>query len=148
MSSLEWRTVGLMTMTLLGCVILTSSSPAGVDQPESSKKSYSGYKLLRTASLEAPKLAEALMLSLDGKHGVHFWTFPKPHQSSDILTSPRIYPHVRSLLEELGIEHNIIHEDIEKLIQLENPVAEEVPESRQATGHRMDWKTYHRYNGN
>jgi len=148
-SSLSWMTL-LVTVTVGTFILPGCTLPTGTDdEAGGGRKSYTGYKLLRTSSLDQPELANALMLSLDGKHGVHFWTLPKEHQTTDILASPRLYPHVKSLLDELGLEHDIVHDDIEKLIQEENVEAGEVlPESRQLAGHRMDWNNYHRYSGN
>jgi len=76
--------------------------------------------------------------------GVHFWTYPKVNQTTDILASPRLYPHVQNLLGELGVNHDVVIHDIDEIVQTENP---ELPETRQGVGHRMNWDSYHRYSG-
>ena len=59
----------LRFLSLLAVLAVVYGVPTSPDEPKVNKKSYSGYKLLRTNRLGHSRLAEALMLSLDGKHG-------------------------------------------------------------------------------
>ena len=83
-----------------------------------------------------------------GIAGVHFWTYPKENQTSDILAAPSLLPHVRSLLNDLGVEHEILIHDVNEVLKDENPEQELEQLTRQATtGHRLTWKSYARYAG-
>ncbi|CAG7837705.1 unnamed protein product [Allacma fusca] len=114
-------------------------------QESRQKKSYAGYKLIRTEPLNNMEAVETLM-TLDGHNGVHFWTFPKQNLTTDILTSPGTEMHVRDLLNNLGLSHNVVIEDVDELLKTENP---DLPEGsldpKQGAGHRMTWQKYHRY---
>jgi len=123
-----------------------SETPSYDENQENIPKSYNGYKLLRTSPIVHSQLADALLLSLDGKHGVHFWTFPRENETTDILASPRLFPHVQSLLDGLGVDHDVVHHDISEILAEENVAVQEEATGRQlASQHRMNWNTYHRY---
>lgn len=59
----------LNLLIALASLVLFAQGVPTVEDNNVHKKSYAGYKLLRTEPILKPHLAKALLLSFDGKHG-------------------------------------------------------------------------------
>lgn len=52
-----------------------------------------------------------------------FWTYPLANKTLDIFTAPEEFGRVKSLLKELGLDHDVIFHDAEEITQHEQPTS-------------------------
>jgi len=98
------------------------------------KRSYDGYKVLRTAHLT--KTNANLLQNLQLEQDLDFWQDPLVGRSADIMVSPESLQSLEEFFNSHGIQFSVMIEDVEKLHQ-----SNQVKQPRTSSG--FDWKDYH-----
>lgn len=101
------------------------------------KRSYDGYKVLRTAHLT--KTNANLLQNLQLEQDLDFWQDPLVGRSADIMVSPESLQSLEEFFNSHGIQFSVMIEDVEKLHQ-----SNQVKHSRTSSG--FDWRDYHSHN--
>ncbi|ODN04498.1 Carboxypeptidase B [Orchesella cincta] len=83
------------------------------------RKSYAGYKLLRTEPLTTGNVP--VFRNLEDVHGINYWTYPLENRSLDIFTSPKQLSRVQGVLKDLGLDHDVVFHDAEEIMHYEQP---------------------------
>jgi len=102
-------------------------------------KSYDGYKVLRTGTLDQAKAD--LLRDVQTDTHLDFWKEPAPGRSADIMTSSDEMESVMSWLSSNGITFHTMVEDVETLIQETKPAAKTA--KSEGKRYAMDWEDYH-----
>merc|ERR1711992_413553 len=100
------------------------------------KKSYSGYKVLRTEGLTPAQVAP--LNELDNAGLFDFWKSPRPGVSADIMTPNRSMKKLTKFLEKHNIKYSTWIEDVE-----ENIKAAEPKTSARKMNKDLDWNDYY-----
>jgi len=101
------------------------------------KRSYDGYKVLRTAHLT--KTNANLLQNLQLEQDLDFWQDPLVGRSADIMVSPESLQSLEEFFNSHGIQFSVMIEDVEKLHQ-----SNQVKHPRTSSG--FDWRDYHSHN--
>ncbi|CAD7091291.1 unnamed protein product [Hermetia illucens] len=64
----------------------------------------------------------------------------------DIMIDKSARESARSYLQNSNITYRILIDDLQKLIEVENPPKEEIELLQNRKGHRLTWKAYHNFN--
>lgn len=76
---------------------------------------------------------------------ITFWKYPSLNESVDIMASPEKLSAVEQTLNDLGLEHMTVVEDVEELFENQNDVTSNFNEKQASS--TMSWNRYHRYDG-
>ncbi|PSN48354.1 hypothetical protein C0J52_08084 [Blattella germanica] len=115
-------------------------------EARSKKVRYNRYQLLRVIPRTTAQVDDVLALR-DEVDGLMYWTQPAKNHSADILVPPDLVSDVKEFLQFRGLEFVVLLKDIQKAIASQNPrmTKEQRLELRNARGHEMTFKRYHRY---
>jgi murein tripeptide amidase MpaA len=108
----------------------------------SAKKSYHGYKVLRTQALD--KHTSEVLGRLT-ERDFDFWADPAPGRSADIMASPHDLADLEKFLSQHQIQYSIMIEDVESVVQLSNSRPSVRP-SRKGFGsprYTLTWDDYY-----
>ena len=122
---------------ILICCIVTTIAQAKV--LENSKKTYENFKVLRVQIPDEESLRYVSHPSLTNLYNI--WAEPRIGLHADIMVSPLNMEIVMRGLKEIGLEFAIMIEDVQALIDMENP-ATKLSENTKAD-HPMTWTEYH-----
>ena len=99
-------------------------------------------QVLRTTKLDSSsaKVLREAMLETE----LDFWKEPAPGHRADILVSEDNMRSVRNFLDNLGIGHSVMVEDVQRLIDESRPSERTVRRlERSGANYTMDWDDYH-----
>jgi len=88
----------------------------------SSSTSYSGYKVYRTAVLDAATTALLQDLQLE-TNSLDFWKDPAPGRQADVMAPPHLQERLRAFLGQHGISYHVMVEDVQQIIHETTPKA-------------------------
>ncbi|KAG8235620.1 hypothetical protein J437_LFUL014878 [Ladona fulva] len=123
------------SLVLLAILATTLALPA--QNIETVKARYDNYKVYRVIPTTKEQIKKLYEIEESGV-GISFWRDPThAGRPADILVPPHLIPQAHNVMNSLGLEYEIIIQDVQKLID------EVHPKTRQASG-GMDWNDYHR----
>jgi murein tripeptide amidase MpaA len=103
-------------------------------------KSYQGYKVLRTETLDSA--AAKILNDVQVETTLDFWQDPVPGRQADVMTPPHFMDKLANFLKEHGIKFTIMIDDVEELVQESKPSPKSAT-PRDGASYDMDWDDYH-----
>jgi len=123
------RTISIF-LTLLLTFVVTSS-----------RKSYDGYKVLRTEKLNATNF-KILNKVQETTNYVDFWTDPVPGRRTDMMVPNDLMQTIDQFLTENGIKYHAMVEDVQGLID-EVEKSRGKAKTKMMKDYRLDWDDYY-----
>jgi len=127
--------MGSHIQEMLVLTLLSLLSLAGAE------KSYAGYKVLRTGSLNSS--TSAILRELMVTSNLDFWKEPAVGRRADINIPPGEIEAVKDWLSKHGITFHTMIEDHEPLLAASKPRMLNDQGPRSSSKYKMDWLNYH-----
>jgi len=128
--------LGIMRLHLLTLLVVVATAAVAA-----TRKSYNGYKVLRTEKLNATQF-ELLSKVQETTNFVDFWSDPAPGRRADMMVSQHLMADVDKFLGENGVQYHTMVDDVQGLIdEVELP---RLAKTGLAKGdYQLDWDDYY-----
>ncbi|XP_046623924.1 zinc carboxypeptidase-like isoform X1 [Neodiprion virginianus] len=125
----------------VACAILIVGD--ALPTPEEGYKRYDGHKVYRVTASTREHLNLLKFIEDQAKEGILFWTSAGALNSDvDVMVSPEREDEILSTFESVGISYKTLIEDVQTLVENENPEIGWSLRADEATS--LNWTAYHR----